>query len=843
MRTTALRAIASAAAAVLSLTLQAQPAGRTNFNEGWTFTKDGNSRVVNLPHDWGVDGPFVQEYPGETGKLAWWGKAEYSKILNVAAPKIEDGTRFLLDIDGAMSFCKVYCNNQFAGEWPYGYASWQADLTPFLKAGQNVIRITLDNPEESSRWYPGGGIYRNVWLTEAPPAGVAHWGTYVTTEVRNVRQDPGATKLSSLPTARKIADATVRLDITLRGNAAGGTVRTTVYEGASHRMRMYIPKGAVSDTTKLDTFRDGQVIRQEIELRDCKLWSPATPILYTAETVVTDADGRSELYFTTFGVRTAEFRADAFYLNGEKTFLKRVCLHHDAGALGAVWDDTAWERRLNILKQMGCNAIRTAHNPPGPEFLDLCDQMGFLVMDELTDTWTIPKKKNGYALIFDEWADKDLRAMIRRDRNHPSVILWSIGNEVGEQGRPEKYSIAYHLTEICHAEDPTRPTTIGSHDPRAAETDFKNSVDVFGFNYKPHLYGKFHAANPDKPYLGSETASTISSRGVYFFPPSDKKEESEANFQVCSYDLYTVPWGQTPEQEWALEDENPTCAGEFVWTGFDYLGEPTPYNADLTVLTNFHDSEARANAERELAEKGKITTPSRSSYFGIIDLAGFPKDRYWLYKARWSDARVLHMLPHWNWEGREGQITPIHVYTNCDSVELFLNGRSYGMKVRGERQYRLRWDDIRYEAGTVKLTGYRNGQAQDEIVRTTGPATKVVMTREGPFGPDRNFGGDGYPPVKLQPVPVGRLVFFDVKVADKNGSLVPTADNLLKFSLSGPGEIVAVDAGDPTCHTPFRSDEIKAFGGLATVIVRRTGAGKIVLTAESDGLKKARWRF
>lgn len=833
--------IAAAGAAALSLNMAAQPAGRKNFNAGWTFTKDGASRLLDLPHDWGVDGPFVQEYPGETGKLAWWGKAEYAKILNVPAPKLADGTRFLLDIDGAMSFAKVYCNNHLAGEWPYGYASWQADLTPFLKAGDNVVRITLDNPEESSRWYPGGGIYRNVWLTEAPPVGVAHWGTCVTVEVHNLRQNPEAAKMNAFPMARKIADATVRLDITLRGNAAGGTVRTTVYEGDSHRRRMYIPKGTASVTTPLEAFRDGQVVRQEIELTGCKLWSPETPALYTAETVVTDADGRSELYFTTFGVRTAEFRSDGFYLNGKKTFLKGVCLHHDAGALGAVWNDTAWERRLNMLKMMGCNAIRTAHNPPAPELLDLCDRLGFLVMDELTDTWTIPKKKNGYARLFDEWADKDLKALIHRDRNHPSVILWSIGNEVGEQGHPEKYSIAYHLTEVCHREDPTRLTTIGNDNPWAAEQDFRNTVDVYGFNYKPHLYGKFHAANPDKPYLGSETASTISTRGVYLFPPSSKKEEAEADFQVCSYDLYTVPWGQTPEQEWALEDENPSCAGEFVWTGFDYLGEPTPYNGDLTVLTNFHDPEARAQAERELAEKGKIETPSRSSYFGIIDLAGFPKDRYWLYKARWTDARVLHMLPHWNWEGREGQVTPVHVYTNCDSVELFLNGRSHGMRVRSERQYRLRWDDLRYEPGTVQLTGYRNGQRTDEYVRTTGPATKVMMVPEGSCGPNRSFGGDARTEKLLRPD--GDLVYFDVKIADKTGDLVPTADNLLKFSISGPGEIVAADAGDPTGHTPFRSQELRAFGGLATVIVRRTGPGKIILTAESDGLRKARWRF
>ena len=823
----------AAALTAISMNISAQPGGSSLWNEGWTFTKDGDSRVLNLPHDWGVDGPFVQEYPGESGKLAWWGKAEYSKTLSVTAKEIKSGKRFFLDFGGVMSYAKVFCNGEYVTEWPYGYSSFRADLTPFLKAGDNLVNVTLDNPEESSRWYPGGGIYRNVYLTVAEPVGVAQWGTFVTTKGNEVS-----------------------LDITLR-NARGpvnGTVRTEIFKVINPEL-MVTSAGSVTESlpvtepvevtgkarllaskeTKVDAIIDGSKVSQKFMLENAEFWSPEHPALYQAFTTVTTKDGHTDLYKTTFGLRDLEYKADGLYVNGERTFIKGVCLHHDAGALGAAWNETAWVRRLNMLKDMGCNAIRTSHNPPAPELLDLCDRMGFLVMDELTDTWTIAKKENGYAKLFDKWADKDLKAMIHRDRNHPSVIMWSIGNETAEQGYPEKYGIAYHLTEVCHNEDSTRLTSYGSDNPWASEQDFRNTMDIYGFNYKPHLYGKFHAANPDKLFLGSETASTVSSRGVYIFPLSNNEEGALDNFQVCSFDMFTVPWGQLPDQEWAEEDRTPSCLGEFVWTGFDYLGEPTPYNTDLTILTNFHDEEARAKAEKELAEKGAVATPSRSSYFGIIDLAGFPKDRYWLYKARWSSEPVLHLMPHWNWEGREGQITPVQAYTNCVSAELFVNGKSYGKKTKGDKEYRFLWDNVVYEPGTVKVIGQTSdGQTIESTVSTTGDAAKILMACEYGRGPSTDFGGDCAPGSKQT---YSDLIFIDVKVADKDGNMVPTANGRIKFSVSGAGEIVAVDAGDATCHTPFHSDKIKAFNGLASVIVRRTGPGTIVLKAESDGLE------
>ena len=816
----------AAALTAVSMNISAQPGGSSLWNEGWTFTKDGESRILDLPHDWGVDGPFVQEYPGETGKLAWWGEAEYSKTLSVKAKDLRRGKRFFLDFGGAMSYAKVFCNGEAVTEWPYGYASFRADLTPFLKAGDNLVKVTLDNPGESSRWYPGGGIYRNVYLTVAEPVGVAQWGTFVTTKGKEVS-----------------------LDITLRnaGKAVGGTVRTEIFKVINPALMVTSTSSVTADSgkakllaseeTTVDAISDGSKVSQKFILEDAEFWSPDSPAMYEAFTTVTTKDGRTDLYRTTFGLRDLEYKADGLYVNGERTFIKGVCLHHDAGALGAVWNETAWVRRLNMLKQMGCNAIRTSHNPPAPELLDLCDRMGFLVMDELTDTWTIAKKENGYAKLFEEWADKDLKALIHRDRNHPSVIMWSIGNETGEQGYPDKYHIAYHLTEVCHNEDPTRLTTYGSDNPWASEQDFRNAMDIYGFNYKPHLYGKFNAANPDRLFLGSETASTVSSRGVYVFPISDRQEGALESFQVCSFDKFTVPWGQLPDQEWAEQDRNPSCLGEFVWTGFDYLGEPTPYNTDLTILTNFHDEEARAKAEKELAEKGAIATPSRSSYFGIIDLAGFPKDRYWLYKSRWSKEPVLHLMPHWNWAGREGLVTPVQAYTNCVSAELFVNGKSYGIKTKGAKEYRFLWDDVVYEPGTVKVVGQTaDGQTVESTVSTTGSGARVLMAREYGRGPSADFGGD-CPPAAARAYSQEDLIFVDAKIADLDGNIVPTASDKIKFSVSGAGEIAAVDAGDATCHTPFHSDEIKAFGGLASVIVRRTGPGVITLKAESDGLE------
>lgn len=655
-------------ALLCSFTALAQPFGRELFNRGWTFTKDGESRVLDLPHDWGVEGDFDPYYPGETGKLPWWGKAEYVKTLSIG-PQDSDKT-IRLEIDGAMSGAVLWVNGNMVAEHPYGYASWAAEINPWLQDGDNEIKICLDNPENSSRWYPGGGIYRNVWLVRSEAASVAHWGTYITAELSG-------------------DDALVTVRTRLRIKNPGAVTVSTV-----------IGPETVTDTVQA---YDGITVEQRFLIPSARLWSPDAPELYTARTEIISADGVKDGYSTAFGIRSARWRPDGFYLNGVKTFLKGFCLHHDAGALGAVWNDDAWIRRLCKLKEMGCNAIRCTHNPPAPEFLDLCDSMGFLVIDELTDTWTIPKKKNGYAALFDRWAENDLVGMIHRDRNHPSVIAWSIGNECKEQGDASRWWVPQMLTDICHREDHTRPTTAGNDNPWASTQPYAETMDVYGFNYKPHLYKQFRDTHPLRPFYGSETASCISTRGFYRFPVSDVKSDGwskEGPYQVSSYDLYAPSWASCPDYEWGYEDAVPECAGEFVWTGYDYLGEPTPYNKDKTILANFHSEEEKAAALAEFEAMGLKPLPSRSSYFGIMDLAGIPKDRFWLYQSRWTLEPVAHILPHWTWQGREGLVTPVHVYSNADEAELFLNGKSLGRKSRDG--YRFRWDDVVYTPAPLR---------------------------------------------------------------------------------------------------------------------------------------------
>jgi len=814
------------ALAGVTLAASAQPAGRAPFNEGWTFEKDGVSRDLDLPHDWGVEGLFKQEYPGETGKLPWWGMASYRKTLDVNEEEL--ATQDIdLEIDGAMSHATVAVNGIDLGGWPYGYASFAIRLNPALKAGRNEIVIKLDNPEESSRWYPGGGIYRNVWLTKTNKTSVSHWGTYITTNVRNIRN---VAKIASQP-KMMWADADIALRVTLKhaGEKTVGMIRTQIIRQVPHRRddgQEVIIDRVIAETRNIEYIEDGKTIIQTFEVEGVELWTQEEPAMYLARTTVETPDEVLDQYETPFGFRKAEWKADGFYLNDEKTFLKGVCLHHDAGALGAVWNDDAWIRRFQMLKEMGCNAIRTSHNPPAPEFLDLCDRMGFLVMDELTDTWTVPKKAHGYAELFDEWAEKDLVSMIHRDRNHPSVILWSIGNECGEQGDSTKWWIPQMLTDICHREDPTRPTSAGNDNPWAASQGYAKTIDAYGFNYKPHQYAAFVKSHPGQPVFGSETASCISTRGYYRFPVEEEKGKGwsmDAPFQVSSYDLYAPGWASKPDYEWQFEDQVPECAGEFVWTGYDYLGEPTPFNMDPSVLTNFHTEEERDAFKRMVAGWGQeiadVPLPSRSSYFGIIDLAGFPKDRFWLYQARWRpELPMVHVLPHWTWPGREGKVTPIHVYTSGDEAELFINGVSQGRKAK--EGYRIRWDDVVYQPGTVKVVAYKDGSVWAESeMKTAGKAAKAAL--------EVDYAGED-------------LSFVTTRILDSDGNFVPTADNKLTFKVSGSGTVVATDAGDPTSHTPFYSRTIDAFNGLCSVIVRRTGPGPITVTVSGSGLKSAK---
>ena len=566
--------------------------------------------------------------------------------------------------------------------------------------------------------------------------------------------------------------------------------------------------------------REGQIV-----IPDPKLWSIEQPQRYVVVTTI-EQDGKPvDSYETPFGIRTIQFTANnGFLLNGKRVPLNGVCDHHDLGALGAAINPRALERQIQILKEMGCNAIRTSHNPPAPELLDLCDRLGMVVMDESFDCWKSGKNANDYHLLWDNWHEKDWRAELRRDRNHPCIILWSIGNEVGEQDSPAGLEIAAELTRIAHEEDPTRPTTAACSDGRAAFNGFQKNLDVFGYNYKPTEYGRAHEANPGLPIFGSETASCISSRGEYFFPVSTNKDEGKADFQMSSYDLYAPPWATPPDWEFKGQDAFPYVAGEFVWTGFDYLGEPTPYNGDMSNLLNFTDPAEKARMQKELEALGRIKVPSRSSYFGIIDLAGFPKDRYYLYQARWRpDFPMAHILPHWNWPDRVGQITPVHVYTSGDSVELFLNGKSLRLKKKGPYEYRLHWDDVVYQPGELKAVAYKNGKAwATDVMKTTGPAAKLKLQA------DRNtIKADGQD-----------LSFVTVTVADQDGLLVPRSHNQIHFDINGPGEIVATDNGDATSFESFQSHDRNAFNGLCLVIVRAKAgeSGKITLRATSEGL-------
>jgi len=782
-----------------------------NFGEGVSYAQpgfdDSGWRKLDLPHDFGIEGPFEQTLPGGTGKLPWSGVAWYRKHLDI--PAADAGKEISLDVDGAMAYAEVWLNGKFVGGWPYGYSSWRVDLTPFVKfGGDNVVAIRLDNPPDSSRWYPGGGIYRNVWLVKTAPVHITHWGTYVTTPVIG-------------PSA-----ATVKIQVSVDNEAdANATVAVTneIFE-----LNADDSKGASVGSLATDgvnvAAHQSQVGTNQIVLSHPKLWSLDHPQRYVVVTSIAQDGKLVDRYETPFGIRTIEFTTTAgFLLNGQRVPINGVCNHSDLGALGSAINTRGLERQIEILKDFGCNAIRTSHNPASPELLDLCDKLGMLVMDESFDCWQRGKTKNDYHLLFDDWHEKDWRAELRRDRNHPSIILWSIGNEVGEQNVPAKFGIPVELTRIAHEEDPTRPTTSANSDLKAGYNGFQNTEDVFGYNYKPYEYGRFRAANPQKQLFGSETASCVSSRGEYFFPVSNNKDAGKANFQVSSYDLYAPRWATPPDPEFKGQDQNPFCAGEFVWTGFDYLGEPTPYDRDVSNLLNFTDPAEKAAMQKELDALGKIKVPSRSSYFGIVDLAGFKKDRFYLYQARWRpDFPMAHILPHWNWPGREGEITPVHVYTSGDEAELFLNGKSLGRKKKAELEYRIVWNDVKYQPGTLKVVAYKNGKKwATDVMQTTGPAAKLTLQADR-----AKITADGKD-----------LSFITVTVADKKGLLVPRSKNHLKFEIEGPGEIVAVDNGDATSFEPFQAKEHNAYNGLALVIVRANQPGSITLKAHADGLK------
>jgi beta-galactosidase len=803
---------------------------RISFNADWRFARfgkqydgstiaepdglsapgfdDGAWRRLDLPHDWGIEGPFNIDLPGETGKLPWFGIGWYRKAFTV--PAADQGQRIFLDFDGAMSDSTVYVNGDVVGGWPNGYSSWRVELTGKVKFGAtNTVAVRLDNQPDSSRWYPGGGIYRNTWLVTVDPVHVAHWGVYVTTP--QVRADE--------------AKVRVQVSVDNQGDTAADTqVTVDIWRLGTTPTKVAFAKAGIE---RIDGGGNA-IYNLDATVVGPALWDVDAPNLHCALTTVSIGGKAVDTQRTVFGIRSIQITADRGVLvNGKRVPIRGVCNHHDLGALGAAVNTRALERQLEIMKEMGCNSIRTSHNPPAPELLDFCDRMGLLVMVEAFDCWASRKKPNDYARFFKNWHLKDVTALVRRDRNHPSVFLWSAGNEVPEQGQGEKgLTILRDLTAIFHREDPTRLVTVGCNHGSVVKNGFYKGTDVLGLNYKPHLYEEFHKKEPAIPVHGSETASCVSSRGEYFFPMSDDKAKGLSNFQVSSYDLYAPNWAMAPDLEFAAQDKtSPYNLGEYVWTGFDYLGEPTPFNNDPTNLLNFHDETSRKAAEEELKQLGKIKSPSRSSYFGIVDLCGFKKDRFYLYQAKWRpELPMVHILPHWTWPERVGQVTPIHVYTSGDEVELFLNGASLGRKKKGESEYRLRWDDVKYEPGTVKAMAYKAGKSWAEVtVATTNDATKLLASADRAC-----ITADGKD-----------LSFVTITIADEQGRLVPRSKNLVRFTVEGPGAIVAVDNGDATSLEPFIAKQMKAYNGLCLAIVKATGPGRIILRAESTGLTAA----
>ena len=788
---------------VLSLSFQAQTRKVITLKENWKFQKgtienaqnitfdDAEWQKVSVPHDWAIYGPFDKEIDkqnvaitqngekiptektGRTGSLPHIGTAWYRNEFSLST--IETSKKIMLLFEGAMSEPEVFINGKKVGEWKYGYSYFYFDISENIKEGKNTIAVKLTNKEFASRWYPGAGLYRNVRLIIKNQESIAQWGTFITTPF--------------------VTDSLAKINIKTRINSDKGFVKTTIFD-AEGKALISQESGTVF----------GNEFEQNIPLENPTLWSPENPYLYTAKTEYFVNNKLSDEITTRFGVREIEFtREKGFVLNGEITKFKGVCLHHDLGPLGTAINKTALKRQMIILKDMGVNAIRSSHNMPSFEQLELANEMGFLFLAESFDEWKKPKVENGYNRFFDEYAEKDIVNLVRATRNHPSIVMWSSGNEVPDQWGTEGVKRAKWLQDIFHREDPTRPVTVGMDQVKAVmESGFGAIMDIPGLNYRVHLYEEAYEKFPQGFILGSETASTVSSRGIYKFPVEKGSMKQYDDFQSSSYDLEYCSWSNLPEDDFILQDDKPWVIGEFVWTGFDYLGEPTPYD-----------------------EKW----PSRSSYFGMIDLAGIPKDRYYLYRSRWNTkAETLQILPHWNWEGREGEKTPVFVYTNYESAELFVNGKSQGIqkKIKNgtpQERYRLQWNDVIYEPGILKVVAFdKNGKAiAEKEVKTAGKPHKIILETDRKT--IKSNGED--------------LSFVTVSVVDKNGIPCPTATNQLQFEVTGKGTFRAACNGDATSLELFHMPTMKLFSGKLVVLVKSTKeAGKIELKVSGKGLKK-----
>lgn len=779
------------------------------LEKGWKFTKgdvsgaegtsfnDTHWESVVVPHDWAIYGPFdrnndlqnvavTQNFEkeasvktGRTGGLPYVGVGWYRTRFDV-----EPGRQTMLVFDGAMSEAKVYVNGKEACFWPFGYNSFYCDVTSFLNhdGKQNLLAVRLENRPQSSRWYPGAGLYRNVRVVTTGQIHVPVWGTQLTTP--HVSEDYASVCLRTSVENAGRTELTVQTDI-------------------------ISPEGKVVSSKKNKGYiNHGLPFTQNFIVEHPALWSPESPSLYRAVSKIYSGDTLLDTYTTRFGIRSIEYIADkGFFLNGKHRKFQGVCNHHDLGPLGAAINVSALRHQLGMLKDMGCDAIRTAHNMPAPELVSLCDEMGFMMMIEPFDEWDIAKCENGYHRFFNEWAERDMVNMLHQYRNNPCVVMWSIGNEVPTQWSAEGYKVAKFLQDICHREDPTRPVTCGMDQVDSVlDNGFAAMLDIPGFNYRAHRYEEAYERLPQNIVLGSETSSTVSSRGVYKFPAERKAGAMYDDHQSSSYDLEYCSWSNIPDIDFALAEDYDWTIGQFVWTGFDYLGEPSPYDTNAW--------------------------PNHSSMFGIIDLASIPKDRYYLYRSIWNkDEETLHILPHWNWEGYEGKPIPVFVYTNYPSAELFVNGKSYGRQTKNrqtvENRYRLMWHNVTYEPGEVKVIAYdADGKAvAEKNVYTAGKPHHIELQTDY-----TSLKADGKD-----------LAYVTVRVVDKEGNLCPTDGRLLNFRVKGAGSYRASANGDPTCLDLFHLPQMHAFNGMLTVIVQAgETAGNLELQVSAKGLKTAR---
>lgn len=790
----------------LALNLHAQ---RSEYllEKGWKFTKgevsnaempafnDAKWETVDIPHDWAIFGPFdknndlqnvavTQNFEtqaslktGRTGGLPYVGIGWYRTTFH-STP----GKQTTLIFDGAMSEARVFVNGKEACFWPCGYNSFYCDVTSLVNEDgkNNTLAVRLENRPQSSRWYPGAGLYRNVHVVTTEKIHVPVWGTQITTPY--VKDEYASVCLRTTILNAGKTELTVVTDIM---DADGQVVSTKTNKGVINH---------------------GQPFTQNFIVERPKLWSPETPVLYKAVSKIYSGDTLLDTYSTRFGIRTIEYIADkGFYLNGKRRKFQGVCNHHDLGPLGAAINVAALRHQLTLLKEMGCDAIRTSHNMPAPELVELCDEMGFMMMLEPFDEWDIAKCDNGYHRFFNEWAEKDMVNMLRQYRNNPCVVMWSIGNEVPTQWSPEGYKVAKFLQDICHREDPTRPVTCGMDQVKSVLANgFAAMLDIPGLNYRAHLYDEAYERLPQNIILGSETSSTVSSRGVYKFPVERKAGAMYDDHQSSSYDLEYCNWSNIPDIDFARAEDHEWPIGQFVWTGFDYLGEPSPYDTNAW--------------------------PNHSSMFGIIDLASIPKDRYYLYRSVWNkEAETLHILPHWNWEGREGEKTPVFVYTNYPSAELFINGKSYGRQTKHkngtvENRYRLMWHDAVYQPGEVRVVAYdeQGNPVAEKTVRTAGKPHHIELVTDR-----SSLQADGKD-----------LAYVTLRIVDKDGNLCPNDGRLVSFKVKGTGKYRASANGDPTCLDLFHKPEMHAFGGMLTVIVQSgEKTGEIELQATAKGIK------